>query len=366
MIFSKVYRLLLIFLTVSIYAPPLVAQDALGKISRICIDPGHGGRDPGAVNGKIKEKDISLAIALKLGERIRTAYPEIEVVYTRKSDVAVDLRERGRIANKAKAQLFISIHGNNFKNTSAKGVETFVLGLHKSQASLEVAMKENAAIRYEEDYSVKYDGFDPARTESYILFNLMKNAFLANSLELATPVQRELVGSLKMTDREVKQAGFIVLLDVAMPAVLVEVGFMSNPDDLKILTSPAGQQRVADAIFTGFSAYKEKMERNSVVIASLPAREDKGAETPSELFFAVQIASSAQPVGDLTRLGVKETVYELCSGGRYRYYVAPCAGYESAEKARERIRKQVKDCFVIAVKNGELISVKEGITGYSR
>ena len=149
----------------------LIAQEALGKINCICIDAGHGGKDPGAISGKLREKDITLAIALKLGKMVKSAYPDLKVVYTRSKDVAVDLRERGRIANKAKAQLFISIHVNKFSKSSVRGVETYVLGLHKSEASFQVAMKENEAIHYEEDYSVKYDGFDPKKAESYIMFN---------------------------------------------------------------------------------------------------------------------------------------------------------------------------------------------------
>lgn len=340
----------------------LSGQENLGKLSCVCIDAGHGGVDPGAVSGKIKEKDITLAIALKLGELIRKNYPDIKIVYTRKKDVAVDLRERGRIANKAKAQLFISIHVNKFKNSSVKGVETFVLGLHKSQASLQVAMKENEAIHYEEDYTVKYDGFDPQKTESYILFNLMKSAFLTNSLELATPVQKELVSGLKMNDREVKQAGFIVLMDVAMPAVLIETGFLSNSEDLKVLTSDSGQNNIAGAIFRGFRSYKEKMERNSVVIKNTPPREadtETNVEAGRSLFYAIQIASSKNRMTDLKRFKLDVQVEELKMEDRYRYVVCKCSSYQEAVKLQQNIRKNIKDCFIIAVLDGNVISVAD-------
>ena len=166
----------MVALLLSVLSGGANGQENLGKITCICIDAGHGGSDPGAIQGKYREKDITLAVALKLGKLIEKAYPEMKVVYTRKTDVAVDLWERGKIANKANAQLFISIHVNKFSQSSARGVETYVLGLHKSEASLEVAMRENEAIHYEKDYTVKYDGFDPKKAESYIMFNFMKNS----------------------------------------------------------------------------------------------------------------------------------------------------------------------------------------------
>lgn len=351
-------------------------------LKRICIDPGHGGKDPGAVAGKVKEKDITLAVALKLGELIRKSYPDMEIVYTRNKDVAVDLQDRGKIANKARAQLFISIHCNYFKKSTVKGVETFVLGLHKSEASLEVAMKENQAIHYEEDYSIKYDGFDPQQPESYILFNLMKNAFLVNSLEFATPVQNALVKDMKMNNREVKQAGFIVLMNVAMPAVLIETGFISNPDDLKVLNSAAGQQKIAQSIFKGFVAYKDKMERNSVVIRNMPEKQTAektqepvgetkakaetktGTKTETKakannIRFAIQVASVQNRMNDTRKINVKEKVEELKVGNRYCYYVCPCNSYEEATAALTRVKKTVKDCFIIAICNGQLIPVSE-------
>ena len=187
-----------------LFCLPIISegQESLGKISCICIDAGHGGSDPGAIQGAYKEKNITLAVALKLGKLIEKAYPDIKIVYTRKTDVAVDLWERGKIANNAKAQLFISIHVNKFSKSSVRGVETYVLGLHKSEASLQVAMQENEAIHYEKDYSVKYDGFDPKKAESYIMFNFMKNSYLVNSMRLASSVQKELVANTRMPDTE--------------------------------------------------------------------------------------------------------------------------------------------------------------------
>ena len=368
----------------------LTAQEALGKIKCICIDAGHGGKDPGAISGRLREKDITLAIALKLGKMVSNTYPDMKVVYTRTKDVAVDLRERGKIANKAKAQLFISIHVNKFAKSSVRGVETYVLGLHKSEASFQVAMKENEAIHYEEDYSVKYDGFDPKKAESYIMFNFLKNSHLKNSMEFAAPIQKELVARTLMPDREVRQAGFIVLMDVGMPAVLIETGFISNPNDQKILTSESGQTNIARSIFTAFQTYKNNVEKNSVVLTA--GQEDKKdvvrTETPktspkqetsktvekkvetssttkaeavdkNDLFFAIQVASSKTQVKDFRYLKLKYKVEELKGVDRFRYYVGKTSSYEKALDVQKDVRKTVKDCFVIAIYKGKQITVAE-------
>ncbi|WP_292265921.1 N-acetylmuramoyl-L-alanine amidase [Butyricimonas sp.] len=366
--------LLVIFLLGGIKT--LDAQDNLGRITCICIDAGHGGKDPGAISGRLREKDITLAVALKLGKMIKDAYPNIKIVYTRTKDVAVDLRERGRIANKAKAQLFISIHVNKFSKSTVRGVETYVLGLHKSEASFQVAMKENEAIHYEEDYSVKYDGFDPKKAESYIMFNFLKNSHLKNSMEFAAPVQNELVKRTKMPDREVRQAGFIVLMDVGMPAVLIETGFISNPHDQKILTSESGQTNLARAIFSGFQSYKNNVERNSVVIKvenpvtqseekKVTGTEKKKTENvvappnKNDLFYAVQVASSKTRIKDFGYLKLKEKVEELKGEERYRYYVGKTSTYEKALENQKSTRKVVKDCFIIAIYKGKQITVAE-------
>ena len=358
----------------------VTAQESLGKIKCICIDAGHGGKDPGAISGKLREKDITLAIALKLGKMVKNAYPDLNVVYTRTKDVAVDLRERGKIANRAKAQLFISIHVNKFSKASVRGVETYVLGLHKSEASFQVAMKENEAIHYEEDYSVKYDGFDPKKAESYIMFNFLKNSHLKNSMEFAAPIQKELVARTRMPDREVRQAGFIVLMDVGMPAVLIETGFISNPSDQKILTSESGQTNIAKAIFTAFQTYKNNVERNSVVLkgevegqktaqkqevqkqkgnTSSNAGKNVKVSGKKDLFYAIQVASSKTQIKDLRYLKLKDKVEELKGGGRYRYYVKTTPSYEKALEFQKEVRKTVKDSFVIAIYKGKQITIAE-------
>ncbi len=226
-----------------------VGQQDLGKIKCICIDAGHGGKDPGAVGTKAYEKNIVLSVALKLGKLIEKTYPDIKVAYIRKTDVFVELEERTRIANNHKADLFISVHANaldikkNPRNKYVKGMETFVLGTNNSEHNLQVAMKENSVIHYEDDYSMKYEGFDPSRAESYIMFSMLRNMHLDKSLMLASMIQDNLVKTTNGVDREVRQGPLWVLKDVAMPSVLVEVGYISNPEDERFMASDAGQTK---------------------------------------------------------------------------------------------------------------------------
>ena len=351
----------MVALLLSVLSGGANGQENLGKITCICIDAGHGGSDPGAIQGKYREKDITLAVALKLGKLIEKAYPEMKVVYTRKTDVAVDLWERGKIANKANAQLFISIHVNKFSQSSARGVETYVLGLHKSEASLEVAMRENEAIHYEKDYTVKYDGFDPKKAESYIMFNFMKNSFLTNSMALASNVQKELVATTRMPDREVRQAGFVVLMNAGMPSILIETGFISNPSDRAVLVSSSGQDKLAKSIFNAFQKYKSTMEKNSVVLtqAAGTGQEASTASANTDYFYAIQVASSVKRITDFRYLKLREKVKELKGDGRYRYYVGVTKNYNQALEFQKNVRKKIKDCFIIAVSNGKTIPVSE-------
>jgi N-acetylmuramoyl-L-alanine amidase len=305
------------------------------------------------MNGKVKEKEITLDVALELGKLIQRAYPDMKIVYTRKKDVAVDLRTRGEIANKAKAQLFISIHMNSVRNSTPNGTEVYALGLDGSEASLQVAMRENSAIHYEADYSVKYGGLAPDNMESYILFNHLQNTFLSNSLAFAESIHGELVKELKTRARGVKQAIFFVLKDVAMPSVLIEMGFISNPSDQKKLVSTAGKEKAARAIFNAFAAYKEELERNSVLIQN--ARE-KVEEEPA-LVYAIQVASAKSRIANLKRFNLRDPVKELKLEDRYCYYVRECSSYNEATKNQQEIRKVVKDCFVIALHDGKLIPV---------
>lgn len=370
MIFRYGIAGVLLFWGVLFFVATAYAQESYGKIKCICIDAGHGGKDPGCVGKMSYEKNIVLKVALKVGKLIREKHPDVKVVYTRDKDVFIELGERGRIANKHKADLFISLHVNAVSNNKqVSGIETYVLGLHKTEANLKVAMKENEVIKYEDDYSVKYAGFDPSRAESYIIFSMMQNLYLGNSLLIAGLVQDELISATHNADRSVRQAGYLVLKDVAMPAILIEMGFISNPEEERFLNTADGQNKIARSVAKAFTAYKEEVERNSAVLVDHPEEKKKEevekAETPEStkgLFYAVQIASARGKIKDARELGFSGPVSELKTADRYRYYTGKADSYEGVLQNLEDVRKKVKDCFVIAVYNGELIKIGEAKT----
>jgi N-acetylmuramoyl-L-alanine amidase len=231
------------------------------RLKTVVIDAGHGGHDAGCLGASAKEKDVALAIALKLGQYIEETFPDVKVIYTRKTDVFIELMERAAIANKAKADLFISIHCNASPNKAAYGTETYAMGLHVSEANLNVAKRENSVILLEENYETNYDGFDPKSTEAYIIFSLYQNVNIDKSLSLASKIQTQFEERVKRFNRGVKQAGFIVLYKTNMPSILIETGFLSNPQEEKFLASDEGQVNVASAIFRAFREYKSEMEK---------------------------------------------------------------------------------------------------------
>ncbi len=232
------------------------------KIKVIVIDAGHGGKDPGAISLGLREKDVTLAVAKKLGELIKEAHPEIKVYYTRLTDNFIELNERSNIANRNKADLFISIHVNHSSNTSAHGSETYVMGTHKNDGNLEVAKRENSAVLLEDDYQSGYDGFDPNSPEGHIIFSFYQNAFMEQSILFASEIETELAKRKKVNrSRGVKQAGFLVLWKTAMPSVLVETGFMTNSEERAYLKSDAGREELATSIFNAFNSYKAEIEK---------------------------------------------------------------------------------------------------------
>jgi N-acetylmuramoyl-L-alanine amidase len=233
------------------------------RIRTVVIDPGHGGHDAGCLGASAKEKHIALDIALKLGKLIENQYPEVKVIYTRTKDVFVELHERAAIANRAKADLFICIHANSSESPTAFGTETFVMGLHKTAENLAVARRENAAILYEKDYKKRYDGYDPNSPEAHIIFNLFQKAYMEQSLLFASKIQNEFEEYAGRFNRGVKQAGFLVLYRTAMPAVLIETGFLSNKAEEKYLLSEKGQTAIAMSIFSAFTSYKIDMESSA-------------------------------------------------------------------------------------------------------
>jgi len=239
------------------------------SITKVVIDAGHGGKDPGTIGKKSQEKNIALQIALKLADMVREQCPDVTVLCTRTTDEFVELHERAEIANRSRADLFISIHCNANPSSVFHGAETYIMGLHRTEANLEIAKKENVSILMEPDYSTNYNGFDPNTDESYITFTLFQNAFLDQSTEFASDVQDEMKDRVGMDDRGVRQAGFLVLYKTTMPSVLVETGFLSNPEEEKFLISQKGQQYIAGAICRAFRKFKAKIEGSGTEIAAL-------------------------------------------------------------------------------------------------
>jgi N-acetylmuramoyl-L-alanine amidase len=265
----KAVKLLLISTVLFIFSSfiPLfqeVDEPAKKIIKTIVIDAGHGGKDPGCNQGTdAEEKKVALQVALGLGEKIENEYPNIKVIYTRKKDVFIDLHERSAIANRNKADLFISIHCNANPNKSAFGTETYAMGMHKTEHNLAVAKRENASILKESSENRKYyKGFDPNSPLAYIMLKNHQNAYINSSLSFAQKVQKQFKEIAGRTSRGVHQAGFLVLWETAMPSVLIEIGFLTNEKEEKYLKSADGQDDIAKSIFKAFNQFKNEIERN--------------------------------------------------------------------------------------------------------
>ena len=280
----------------------------------VVLDAGHGGNDAGAVGSFSKEKNINLRYTLLVGDMIKKNIPDAKVIYTRDKDVFVNLNERARIANKNKADLFISIHTNSSKNSSANGMETFTLGVSKSKENMEVAMLENSVIKYEEDYETKYEGFDPNSVDSYIMFEFMKDQYTDRSITCADLIQKGMIKASKRNDRGVRQAGFLVLRATTMPSVLVELGFISNKEEEKFLNNNDNQVKMATAIFNAIKEYKHELDKKSgnSVNEDLGRVDDRegiirNEELKKEVTEPVEVAKNENELGVRSEeLGVKE------------------------------------------------------------
>lgn len=250
-------RILLFFLLAFSYAA------VTAQVRTVVIDAGHGGKDPGCHGRTVKEKDIALKIALKTGQLISENFENVRVVYTRQDDIFVPLEERSAIANRVNADLFISIHCNASDNHSAYGTETYIMGMHKNDDNLQVAMRENSAILQEENYKERYEKFNPKSIVSYIRLANYQSAFQTYSAEFARRIEDQFKHRVKRVSRGVKQSGFLVLWQTSMPSVLVEVGFLSNPKEERYLTSELGQTYIASGIYRAFKEYKHHIEATS-------------------------------------------------------------------------------------------------------
>jgi N-acetylmuramoyl-L-alanine amidase len=369
-----------------------------GKTFKVVIDAGHGGKDPGCLGSYTKEKDVALNVALKTGKLISDNCPNVKVIYTRNTDVFVELYRRAKIANDNHADLFISFHCNANDNHGAHGVETFVMGLHKSEANLAVARAENAAMLMEKDYEKNYGGFNPNSPESAVMFSLYSSAYLNNSILLADKVQKNLVGTTKMLDRGVKQAGYWVLWAVSMPSILIEMGFLSNPAEEKYLSDEKHKEDIANAIFQGFASYYTQMTGNKVNVSNVNTKAnqteeqtnsdkkhdnsndnipdsqsdkaEKGEEAASgnasvksdEIRFRVQFMALPDKVSSndkrLKNIPELNCYFE---NNLWKYTAGNAENLQSAKEILNEIKAKYPDAFIIAFKGDEKIPVSEAV-----
>ena len=341
------------------------------KIRTIVIDPGHGGKDSGTMGTKrfkIYEKHVALAVSLKLGEYIKNAFPEVDVVYTRDSDIFLELNERTELANNVGADLFISIHCDGFTNPTPSGASVFVMGMSKLKANMDIAIRENSAIYMEDNYQQKYEGFDPNSPESYIVFSLMQNTHLNQSLKIAEEVEKEFSTKANRKSRGVKQAPFYVISRTNMPSILIECGFLTNFKEEEYLHSEIGQEYIASAIFRGFRAYKENFEGAKPALIK-PVALDKNKiktsipknEILNDIFFKVQVGTYLKPMlNDV--LFIEIDAVEQEHNGTFKYYVGNETDKLLADKLKNQLKeKGFKGAFVVAFYKGKRISIKEAL-----
>ncbi len=354
----------IVYITLIISAISTNTVQAQHKVEKIVIDAGHGGKDPGASGRYSKEKDITLAIALTTGKLLKQQFPEIEIIYTRKTDVFIPLKERAEIANKNNADLFISIHCNANKSSSPHGSETYIMGLHRSEANLQIAKKENAAILLEDNYENQYDGFDPTSNESHIIFNLFQNTFQAHNLDFAGKVQHYFDHYTPLKNRGVKQAGFWVLYKTAMPGVLIETGFLSNVQDEKFLNSKKGQTKISRSIVLAVSDYKnghdaseEAKQKHKPTLNTDTEIATTEQNNSSGTVFKVQFLSlSKQKTLNNKKYKALQPIESYYYKGMWRYTTGHYATREKAETLKAKIKKQgFKGAFVVEFKDGERV-----------
>ena len=408
--------ILYIFICLWLLFLPSYTNHLWGKDFVVVIDAGHGGHDPGAIGKISKEKNINLNVALKVGNLIKRNCDDVKVIYTRSKDVFIPLDRRAEIANNAKADLFISIHTNALANNrTAKGASTWTLGLAKSDANLEVAKRENSVILYESDYKTRYAGFNPNSAESYIIFEFMQDKYMEQSVHLASLMQKQFRQTCRRADRGVHQAGFLVLKASAMPSILIELGFISTPEEERYLNSEEGAGTMAKGIYRAFLNYKrehelrltgvsktivptEQEEDNAPAIAqkdtesvnTAPQQEKllaeaktkpaataktapkrpivvESATNDSEITFKIQILTSSKPLAknDKRLKGLKEVDYYK-EGGIYKYTYGASSDYSKVLRTKRTITAQFKDAFIIAFRNGEKMNVNEAIAEFKK
>lgn len=369
------FRYILLLTVMSLLFPSFAQDQFYGGIKTVVIDPGHGGHDQGCHGASAKEKDIALAISLKLGAYIEKAYPSINLIYTRKTDVFVELNERAQIANRNNADLFICIHANSAAS-NASGAETFVLGLNRTESQEKVAERENSAIHLEEDGGEKYKDFDLS-VDAIIARQLQLSAFLNHSIVFAAKIQSEME-KIGRVNRGVKQAGFLVLYKTTMPSVLIETGFLTNRDEEKFLLDTANQSLMANSFFTAFTKYKAYYEVGYQV-DPIPAKEienvgphpgvlitnfgiKKENIKKDDIIFKVQIETNAESQ-DLNQSKYKQMpVSEYFDNGFYKCTVGNFKSFEQANELKKLLREDgFENAFIVAFQNKERINLEKAI-----
>lgn len=324
----------------------------------VVLDAGHGGKDPGRPTSfGYKEKDIALDIVLRVGKQLENI-DDIEVIYTRKKDVFLELRQRAAIANKADADLFISVHCNAH-NTQAYGTETYVLGLHRNESNFRVAQQENEVIFMEDDYEQNYEGFDPSSPESFIGLTLLQEDYLDQSILLARTIQNNFAQKLKRRDRGVKQAGFWVLHNTYMPSVLVETGFITNRKEGDYLNSERGKEEISKSILDAVLDYKSSLNPE-ISTENLSVEDTKNI---AQIIFKVQIAASSNKVAPKSyNFKGLSPISRTKLTSVYRYFYGETTDYNKAKELKnEAIGLGYTSAFVVAYKNNTRISLKEAL-----
>ena len=358
-------KIALALLLTAVSSETLRAQESSAAgltLKTVVIDAGHGGKDPGAVYGKVREKDITLDIAVRLGDKIKKAYPEVKVIYTRDKDVYIPLVERGRKANRNHADLFISIHVNSARNSSARGTETFLMGTDKSRSNMEVCKRENSVILLEDDYTTQYAGYDPNEPDSFIFFNLMQNAQFEQSVQMAELVERQLAQGPVGFSRGIKQAPLLVLWRTTMPAVLVEVGFLSNSRDREQLTDRDARGKTADCIFRAFAAFKKEYDRkiehpeepekpvtDTVAAPVTPPTVAQTEPASADTLYRIQIFSLSRKLADGAPEFQGEKVDCLKSGETYKYCIGFYKTRFEAAAALSHLKTKFSGAFLVRV-----------------
>ena len=365
-----------LLLLAALFVNPLFADDKKkknNKIRTIVIDPGHGGKDSGTMGTKRYtqyEKHIALDISLKLGNYIKEAFPDIEIIYTRKTDVFLELWERTELANEKNADLFISVHCDGFTNPNPSGASVFVMGMSKLKANMDVAMRENSVMYLEDNFKEKYDGFDPKSPESYIVFSLMQNTFLDQSISIAEKIEDEFANRAKRKSRGVKQAPFYVISRVNMPSILIEAGFLTNPKEEDFLNTELGKDHIASAIFRGFRSYKESVDGSNISELDKSAVKEKEIIkiptlkkeiTTDKVEYKVQIGTYLKSMlSDKSFMNLN--AYEEIINGTYKYYVGNAYNKVSADNLKFKMReKGFKGAFVVAFYQDKRISMQEAL-----